>query len=120
MYYKRQVVEFLVWMRDQEDNLADKPNLEYSVFSPRSDGLWFVDRNECWAHNCDFEMPLPTNIRLIKTFVKWHNVDVFLPPPCARLAVYVPVPGWSVVWELGYLLLVASAFIPASLHTTAV
>lgn len=44
--YERRLVELLVWVLDQEESLADKPNLVYLVVLLQFDGLWFVDYHE--------------------------------------------------------------------------
>lgn len=35
-----------------------------------------------------------TNRWLIKTFVGWHNMEVFAIPPYDRPVVYVQLPDW--------------------------
>lgn len=56
-------------MRNQEDGLADNLSLEYSLLSLQFDGLWLLDRHECWARDCDFETHMRMNRRLTILFV---------------------------------------------------
>lgn len=62
----------------------------------------FVDCYENWAHNCDFEMRV--NSQLKKPFMGWHIEEVFALPTRDRSVVYVPAPGWWVGWEQSVLL----------------
>lgn len=41
-------------------------------------------------------MGMRTNRQLIRKFVWWHNVEVFVLPRCDWTPVYVPVPDWWV------------------------
>lgn len=75
--YEGGLVQFLAWMSDQGDGLADKPNLEYFLVLQRFDGLSYVYWPEYWARDCDFEMHMRTNRMLVKTFAGWPNVEVF-------------------------------------------
>lgn len=56
-------------MHDQGDSVADKPSLKYFVVFQRFDVLQFVDRHECWARKCHFEMRMNTNSQDIRKFV---------------------------------------------------
>lgn len=55
-------------MQEMADGLGDKPNLEYFTVLSLFNGVWFLDCNEYWSPDCDFEM-LRTNHRLVKTIV---------------------------------------------------
>lgn len=90
--YVRQFVEWLVWMRTQEEALADKPNLEYFVVSPQFDGLWFVDRHDHWSREGHLEMPKRSRPPLNNMFGEWYNAKGFALPPCHRPAVNMAVP----------------------------
>lgn len=50
-----------------------------------------------------------TNCHIIKNFVQWHNVEVFLIPACERPEVFVPAPDRRIGGEPSPSLLVPSA-----------
>lgn len=56
----------------------------------------------------DLEMPIRSNRRLIKKFVGWLNVEVFLFTPLDCLRMNVPVHDWLIGLECSHLLLVPS------------
>lgn len=70
------LVDLVALMRDQTDSLDDKPCMDFSVVSTRSDSLWLVHLHEYWACDADFEMQRPTGCRLIKTFAGSPNIVV--------------------------------------------
>lgn len=78
------------------DGLSDKPHLDNFVVSLQFNRVWFVDCHQCWAHNCDFEMGMPTNNRLTKTFVGWHNAEMiaFLPGICTQRCIRRYATDW--------------------------
>lgn len=39
VHYECRLFKFLIWMHDQKDGLADKPNLEHFVVYARFDGI---------------------------------------------------------------------------------
>lgn len=103
------MVKFLQWMYDEGDRLADKPNLGYFLASLQFDGLWFVDHDEYWNHDWDFEMCMHTNCRLTKMFVGRHYEGVFAFITRDHPVVYVLEPSWWICWKPSDLLLVPSA-----------
>lgn len=70
-------------MRQKAEGIGGKPHLDYFVESFRFSGVWFVDRQEYWTHDCDLLMQLITNSLLTKTFVGWHSIEVFMLPLAA-------------------------------------
>lgn len=74
MDYEQRPVQLMAVISDQEDDLADKPGLEYFLVSLQFNELWFADHHGYYACEGDFKMRFLTNHRLAKTFVRWHNV----------------------------------------------
>lgn len=75
--YERQLVEQLACMCKQGDHLARKLNFEYLEVPSQYDGTEFVDCHEYWACNGNFEMQMHMSLRLMKTIVRWQNMEVF-------------------------------------------
>lgn len=105
-------------MHEQEDGLADKPNLEYFVLSLPSDGLWLVDHHENWARDFYLEMCMRTNSWLTKIFVRWHDVEMFALSPRDWWVVYMSVLNCWVGWEPRRLVLVQWPSVIKSSHIT--
>lgn len=94
VYYERRLVDLLSWMLKHGDSLANKPNLEYFVWSAPFVGVWFVDLHEYWGYDCDLKMLRRTSLRMTKTIVGCQNVEVFGLPLRDG-----PVSGQWVGWE---------------------
>lgn len=98
-------------MCDQEQGLSDRRIPDYFVVSLRYYGPWFADRLEYWERHFDYEMGMGMNRGLTKTYVGWHNGEVFAHPPRNRAVLYELVSGLRVGWEPSGLLLVLSPFV---------
>lgn len=95
-------------MPEQREIFGSRPHLDYLVESVQFDHVGLDYRQEYWFCDCDFEMCMHTNCLLIKTFLGWHDVEVFALRPCDPLSMYVPVPSCWIRWEQSRPLLVPS------------
>lgn len=74
--------------------LAHNRSLEYFLVSLQFDRIWVGGHHGYCAHNCDFEKRMRTIRGLIKTFVWWHDLDVFLLLPRDGPVIFVPRSDW--------------------------
>lgn len=106
-------MKLLLCRRKYGNGLPDSPDLEYSMVPLQLEGLWIYDDHEYLACVSDSDMRMSTNRRLIKMFVGWHSVEIFVLLPWDGPPKFVPRLDWSICWEWGLMLLGTSPSVSA-------